>query len=342
MTNKKKATLRDVAQEASVSESTASRALADNSLISGETKARVLAAAAKLNYIIRRKAIKSESSKPKGMVGVIVAALHNSFYPLLIDRIHAELEASGFGMVLIIDEFANSTSSRKMKSLIETPLDGLMMMTTLINSPVVDLLASNKIPTILAIRSNQKHNVDVIECDNHMAGEQAVKHLLGLGHKRIAFLMGPENTSTAADRMAGARRVMDRSGVDFDPDLVVWGEFTHDSGYSGMVHLMTLAHPPTAVFCGNDVVAIGAMDSCSKLGVDIPRDVSIIGVDDVPMASWEMISLTTIRQPIFDIGVGAVKQIIKRIEGGPDAPPVRNILPTSLVQRRTTSVPKGI
>lgn len=333
------ATLRDIAIEAGVAESTVSRALSGHGAIADRTRLRIVEIAGRLGYS-RTKRPAPESSERRGLAGVVVAALHNSFYPFLIDRIHDELDALGFDMILIIDDLSNAGNSRKIQGLIDTALDGVIFATASIRSPAVDLLLARKIPTVLAIRSNKSGNANVVESDNLAAGAEATRHLLDLGHRRIGFILGPRDTSTSVDRFAGGCRELDVSGLVPAPDHVIWGSFSHEGGYSGLVQLMNLPQPPSAIFCGNDVIAIGALEACQKLGIDVPADVSIIGVDDIPMASWSMISLTTIRQPIGDIGALAARRLVARIEGRADDQPSHDILPTSIVRRRTTGSPR--
>ena len=148
---------------------------------------------------------------------------------------------------------------------------------------------------------------------------------------------GPRDTSTALGRFDGFTEELSSAGLALDPSLVVWGSFTHESGYSGLVRLMRQEQPPTAVFCGNDVIANGALDASKKLGLSVPDDVSIIGVDDIPMASWSMIALTTIRQDIMEIGAKAAHRLAFQIEARGDASPTHDILPTSVVRRNTTA-----
>ena len=328
-------TLRDVAAEAGVAESTASRALTGHDSIAEETRQRIHEIARRLGYNRRKRPVKEPGNR-RGLVGVVVAALHNSFYPFLIDRIHDELDALGFDMILIIDDLSNAGNSRKIQGLIDTSLDGVIFATAVIQSPAVEQLIAREFPTVLAIRSNKANNVDVVESDNLAAGAEAVRHLLDLGHERIGFILGPRETSTSIDRFAGGCRELEAVGLAPAPDHVIWGSYSHDGGYSGLVRLMNLAQPPGAIFCGNDVIAIGALEACQKLGIDVPGNLSIIGVDDIPMASWSMVSLTTIRQPIGEIGALSARRLVTRIEGRADQIPTHDILPTSIVRRRTT------
>lgn len=337
MVRKPKTTLKQVAEAAGVSQSTASRALSGSQAIAADTVARVAATAKALNYATKRKPAIDRQEGRKGVVGMVVAALQNAFYPYLVDRIHDELDALGYDIVLIIDELSNSSSSRKVQGLIDTALDGVLFTTASIHSPAVDLLVEREIPTVLAIRSNKRGNVTVVESDNRMAGLDAARHLLDLGHREVGFIQGPRNTSTAVDRFDGFRSYYERQGLVLSAEEVIWGEYNHEAGYSGFMKLTQGQRPPTAIFCGNDVIALGALDAAHKVGIGVPDEVSIIGVDDIPMASWSMISLTTIRQSIEQIGVRAARRLVDHIESGSLTPISNDILPTSLVRRSTTA-----
>ena len=338
-----KITLKDVAEAAGVAESTASRALAGSGQLSEGTRARIMEAAESLGYetLPRSSQTRPKTNGRKGVIGVVVAALNNSFYPYLVDHLHNELDDLGFDMVLIIDEVTRERAGRKLRSLIDT-LDGVIVTTALIGSPMVDFLIERRVPTVLAIRSNMRDNVHIVESDNVAAGREGMEHLIELGHRQIGFLMGPETTSTSYARLEGARTVMERHGLSPEARHLFHVDFTHEGGYSGFVQLMRTDSPPTAVFCANDVIAVGALDAARKMGLSVPGDVSIIGVDDIPMASWSMISLTTIRQPIGEIGSAAARLVADAVINGYTGKPTRHIFPTSLVQRGTTAAVQNV
>jgi LacI family transcriptional regulator len=337
-----KVTLRDVAKAAGVAESTASRALAGSGQLAESTRRKISDAAAKLGYefTTRSAGQQFDTTTRRGVIGVVVAALHNSFYPYLVDRLHNELDDLGFDMVLIIDEITRDRAGRKLRSLVDT-LDGVVVTTATVGSQMVEFLKERGTPTVLAIRSNMQDDVHVVESDNFAAGAEALDHLVSLGHRKIGFLMGPATTSTTVGRLEGARSILSRAGIPYDADLLFHTEFTHEGGYSGCVQLMRAENPPSAIFCANDVIAIGALDAALKIGLSVPNDVSIIGVDDIPMASWGMISLTTIRQPIGDIGSMAAKLISEAIRSETPMIPKHHIFPTSLVMRGTTGPVEG-
>lgn len=322
-----------------MAESTASRALTAHPGIAESTRVRIVEVAERLGYQRVQKTVDS-SAKQYGLVGVVVGALHNGFYPYLANRIHDELNALGYGMILIIDDLSDSGSGRKLRSLVDTALDGVIVATASIESPAVDLLVNRGIPTVLAIRSNKRGNVDVIESDNYMTGIEAVRHLLSLGHRRIALILGPKDTSTSLDRYTGCMTELEAAGCCPSETHIIWSAYSHDAGYSGVVHLMKLSDPPTAVFCANDIIAIGALDACRKLGHSVPGDVSIIGVGDIPMAGWSMIALTTMRRSMSEIGTLAARRVVMRIEGRENDRVSHDILPTTIVLRRTTAPPR--
>jgi len=331
-------TLKNIADIAGVAESTASRALAGSGQLSKTTRVKVLEAADKLGYKISSRSLHAGQSATfdrRGIIGVVVEALHNSFYPYLVDRLHDELDDLGFDMVLIIDEITRDRASRKLRRLIDT-LDGVVVTTATIGSPMVEFLKDRQKPTVLAIRSNMQNNVPVTESDNFSAGAEALRHLISLGHRRIGFLMGPENTSTTMGRLKGGESVLEDFGIERDDRLLFHTEFTHEGGYSGCLQLLRLPSSPSALFCANDVIAIGALEAIQKMGLSVPRDISVIGVDDIPMAGWGMISLTTIRQPIGKIGSMAAKLISEAVTKGSVCQPKNYIFPTSLVARSTT------
>lgn len=333
---KPKPNLKDVAKAANVSESTASRALAGSGQISESTRLRVQQAAQTLSYAYKSKPAR-ETKGRRGAIGVVVAALHNSFYPYLVDRLHNELDDLGYDMVLIIDEITRDRAGRKLRSLIDM-LDGVIVTTATVDSSMVGFLKERDVPTVLAIRSDMRNRVDTVESDNFAAGTEALEHLIELGHKNIGFLMGPADTSTSIERLRGAEKAMAAAGLTLDDRRMNRTGFTHEGGYSGFVQIMRQDKPPTALFCANDVIAIGALDAAKKMRLRVPEDVSLIGVDDIPMASWSMISLTTVRQPIGKIGALAAKLVVQKV-GQPATAPERLILPTSLIKRSTTMPP---
>jgi LacI family transcriptional regulator len=333
-------TSHDVAREVGVSQPTVSRALAGDHAISLETRERVFAAAERLNYSTKY------ADRSRGMmrgrtrvVGVVVAALTNSYYTFLLDRLHHELAAAGYSMVLMIDEYENSADLSKLQMLLDKTLDGILFTTATEDSAAVRILHQQAIPLVLAVRSVPIKEIDIVESDNVMGAKEAILHLLALGHRRIGFILGPNNTSTSLQRFQGASEALAENGLGPDPELCVWGPYSHETGYSGVLRLWNSEQRPTAIFCGNDVVALGVLDAARKHGIDVPARLSVVGFDDIPIAGWSAIQLTTVRVGIGELALLAARRMLERIQSPSDPPGRRDVLPTSLIRRATTAPP---
>ncbi|MCE2525723.1 MAG: substrate-binding domain-containing protein, partial [Acidimicrobiia bacterium] len=169
------------------------------------------------------------------------------------------------------------------------------------------------------------------------AGREAARHLIELGHKSIAAIMGPSVVSTSAERLRG---VLDVAGDAIDPQNIVHGQYSHDSGQSLLQRVMRGADPPTAIIAGNDIIAIGVLDSARRAGIRVPEELSIIGFDDIPMSSWHSLRLTTVHQDIQGMAVQAARCLIESIQN-PDHRPAHYRYPASLTVRGTTARPRS-
>ena len=172
--------------------------------------------------------------------------------------------------------------------------------------------------------------------DNPGAGRLVARHLVDLGHRAIAFVGGLEATLTDSGRLAGFRAELDALGVALPDEYVVHQEFTRSSGYELTKRLLTLPTRPTALFCADDLIALGAMDALFDAGLRVPEDISVVGVDDVQAASLRQVALTSVRQPTAEMGRRAVQLLLERMLGGPDAEPIEIVLRPKLIVRRTS------
>ncbi|OYQ22463.1 LacI family DNA-binding transcriptional regulator [Elstera cyanobacteriorum] len=330
-------TLESLAAQAGVSTATASRALAGNPRLSVQTRERITALAAEMGYEPRTKPAAGPRRR-QGVIGLVVAGLKNSFSTYLLEYMHDECAAAGYNVVLIVDSLEDPND--RLTALVQEKLDGVILTTASIGSPIVDRLQADGMPFVLAVRNSHHPGVDVIEIDNAIAGEEAARHLYALGHRRIGFLMGPQNTSTSRDRFSGSRRFLASIDAPVAPELTLWGSYSHESGYSGLLTLMQRPEPPTGIICGNDVIAIGALEAAHKHRINVPGDLSLVGFDDIPLAGWHAVQLTTIRQPIQEMARVSVRCLIDRIEKRNQHPARREILPAHLVMRATTAPPR--
>ncbi|MGY1602958.1 LacI family DNA-binding transcriptional regulator [Geodermatophilus sp. SYSU D00815] len=328
-----------VARAAGVSQSTVSRALRGDPRVREETRRRVDAAARRLGYVPNSLAAGLVSRSTR-TVAVVVSDLANPFFPALLTPVYDELQLMGYRVVLFTERTDIPTGQESLRRLLDRSIDGVLVTTATLDSRFAAELQQRGLPTVLLNRYIDGMDVDRVISDNRGGAVIGGRHLIELGHRRIAVIRGPGNTSTSRDRLAGLEDAFAEAGVPLDPGLVREGTYSHQSGYQYTRELLRLPDPPTAIACGNDVVAFGAIDAALSLGVRVPEDVSILGFDDIPMASWEVFQLSTLRQPIGDMARAAARMLAERIESPTDIGPGREkIFATSLVRRTTVDKP---
>jgi LacI family transcriptional regulator len=329
-------TLRDIADRLDVAVSTVSRALAGHPAIGARTREKVMAAAAEAGYRVptqgRGRVVGTR------MVGVVIGALHNRFMTLLLQHLHDALHEAGYQVVLLIDPMTDAEDLLAFRPLIEGYLDGLIFATATLDSPVVSELKRRGLPIVLVVRSVDDVPVDTVEIDNIQAGSEAVRHLFELGHRRIGLIMGPSNTSTSRDRAEGALRWLEQAGVRRETVNVICTEYTSEMGYSSALAMLG-RDDLTAIVAGNDTIALGVLEAAKRLGLSVPDQLSVIGFDDMPMASSPLVGLTSIRQPVEAMARLAAKRLVQRMRDGNIAPPIRDVLPIELLRRDTTAKP---
>lgn len=331
-----KVRLQEVAAELGLSISTVSRALAGHAVISNETREAVRATAAALGYRIPVQGRRARKSATK-LIGVVVGALHNRFMTLLLHHLHDALQESGYHITLVIDTMMDAENLLAFRPLIDGYLDGLIFATATLDSPVVAEMQRRGIPIVLVVRSVDHVNVDVVEIDNVHAGVLAAEHLYQLGHRRIGMIMGPQNTSTSRDRAQGALRWLTEQGIRSDSVSLVWGDYTTESGYSSAMAMLGESDPVTGIIAGNDTIALGVLEAAKRRDIQVPAQLSVIGIDDMPLAGSPLVGLTSVRLPAEVMARTAARRLLERIRMGALTPPVRDVLPIQLVRRESTA-----
>jgi LacI family transcriptional regulator len=324
-----------VAQAAGVAQSTVSRALRGDPRVREDTRRLIEATAERLGYrpswADLAPAVRPTRAKS---IGVVASDLTNPFFPSLLNPVHDELQLMGYRFVLFAERTDLPTGQEALLSLLNSSIDGVLITTATLDSHLGAALAERDLPIVLLNRYVDGMDVDRVTADNHHGGETAARHLLELGHRTIGVIRGPANTSTSRDRHAGVLAGFAGSGVTL---LEREGPYSHQSGYQNARELLRLPDPPSALLCGNDIIAFGAIDAVKSLGLDVPGDVSVLGFDDVPMASWEVFQLTTVHQPLSEMARTAARLLVERIEHDGDIGAGRErLFATSLVRRSTT------
>jgi LacI family transcriptional regulator len=324
-------TSHDVARLAGVSQPTVSRALREDPRVSESTRERVRQAAASLNYVPNEvgRNLSTRSTRRVAMV----ADLGNPLYPQLMGPVHAALEERGYRMMLFAEN-GDADQASVYDRLFDQSIDGVILTTTRIGSTLPEALARRGIPYVMLNRTLPGTAASSCVADNVGGARQVAVQFLRDGRRRIAAILGPEQTSTALEREQGFRQTLADAGVALPERHLRRGWFNYEAGYSGMQSLMGERPAPEAVFCANDHVAVGAINAARELGIAIPDDVALIGFDDLPVASWPVFALTTVHVPFDDMSVAVVEQLTDFLRG-PVTAPEQRVFPTHLVLRST-------
>ncbi|MBA2340771.1 MAG: LacI family DNA-binding transcriptional regulator [Pyrinomonadaceae bacterium] len=309
--------IKDIARAANVSHPTVSRALSHSPLVKSETAERIRQIAASLGY--RPSAIaRSLATKKTKTIGVVVTTIADPFIADVVSGIEETANDHGYSVFLAN---SNANPDREVKvvhSFHERRVDGILVTASRVGALYVPLLSQLKVPIVLI---NNQHPDEPDEfiysvmIDNIKASTQVMKHLIGLGHRRIAYIGDQSGFQSDTERFAGYRQALDRAGYPFLPELVVHGDGKPEGGRQAMEQLLALPMPPTAVFCYNDMSALGALRTLYGHGINVPDDISLVGFDDLSIASYTYPLLTTVGQPKQQMGRMAMETMLKLISG---------------------------
>ncbi len=329
------ATIRDVARLANVSVATVSNALNSSDRVSPELLARVRAAVDKLSYTPHAGA-RSLRKRSSGLLGLVVGDITNPFFSDLFEAVEDAAAASGYLVLLCNSSERSEREEAHLRMLRTQRIDGLILASTGSGSMSrAALLAGLEIPVVLVDRAMEGLGYDAVVLDNRAAGFQATRHLTELGHRRIALINGPPLLRTASDRLQGYREALLSAGLPFDPALVRDAGFQERPARSAFAELMTAPQPPTAVFATNNLMTIGVVRALADHGLSCPRDISLVGIDDLPWADAVLPRLTAIAQPVRQMGETAVAMLLERIAGSRLGPGSTIVMPPRLVVRRS-------
>jgi LacI family transcriptional regulator len=327
------ATSREVAEVAGVSPATVSRVLNGSDKVSLATRQRVLDAMNRVGYRPNAAARRLRTQRT-GTIGVVISDITNPFYPQLVEALTAALDEADQHVILWNSAFPGEDSA--VRAVRERSVDGIIFATVVEGSRPLEEALSLGEPVVLLNRTIDGAPCDQVATDNVAGGRLIAEYLHHHGHERIAYIAGPPLPSTSRQREAGFVGRLAELGAALPDERLLRGQYTHDAGRQAMRQLLSLAERPTAVACANDVVAFGALSAARSMNVAVPRDVWVVGFDDIPMAGWDSFDLTTIRQPIHDMARAAVDLLLERIEDR-SLPPRFVGFPNGLVVRGSTS-----
>lgn len=333
------ATIKEVAARAEVSVATVSRVVNNSDYVSSDLRARVEAAMQALDYKPSALA-RSLRRRKTHIIGVLVPQLNQPFFSTLISAMEKTLYADDYRTLTCSSEEDAVKEAAYIDILLHQRVDGVILVPTGHNTDAVSRLISANIPIVLIDRDLPGLAIDRVLSDNAGGAYSGVRHLLALGHRRIALIGGPSHSHALKTRVDGAQRAFRDFGVELDPDLLVIGTLPEfEVGYQSALALLQRNDPPTAIFALTDVIAVGVLHAAAELDLRLPNALSVIGFDDIPLAAYVIPELTTVAQPIYAMGRTAVEILMRRLNDM-DRPPETVILETKLVVRRS-SVPPG-
>lgn len=326
-------TILDIARATGVSKSSVSRFLDERGPVSSSPAAQLVRrVAAELGYVRDISAANLRRGST-GLIGVIVPRLTDTVMAMFYESLaRAANRVQRFTIVATTDDDAGA-SRRAADMLTARGVDGLILSTTRTGDGVAQALSLARVPFVLALRTDGVQSSSV--GDDRLGGYLAARHLIDLGHQRIGVIAGPEDASSAVDRVGGYRQAMTEAGLEIKPDWIVPSTFGLDAGHQAARQLMGLSERPTAIFAINDNTAIGALSALTRLGLRVPEDVSVVGYNDIPIVSHLPTPLTTVRTPFDQIATTALEMLI---DGSASAGAIHRAAPT-LIPRQSTSRP---
>jgi DNA-binding LacI/PurR family transcriptional regulator len=333
------ATLDEVARVAGVSRATVSRVVNGSTKVSADVRRTVEKAIDRLGYVPNR-AARSLVTRKSDSIAVVITEpasrlFNDPFFPRLVRGISAALSVRDLQLVLLMpnDEV---DEQRTVRYLTAGHVDGVILVSLHGNDPLPDQLAARRIPSVVLGRPPRGVDIDYVDADNRDGGRRATAHLVERGRRRIATITGPRDMVAGIDRLAGYRDALADADIPVDDGLIATGDFTQAGGEAAMERLLADCPDLDAVFCASDLMAIAAMGVLQAAGRRVPDDVAVVGYDDSPIATTTRPELTSVRQPIEEMG----REMVHLLAGGIEQNgrvPRHIVLATELIARASSA-----
>jgi LacI family transcriptional regulator len=326
-------TITRIAREAGVSVPTVSRVLNGRADVAPGTRERI-------EELLRRHGYQRRAGRTRGSAGLIDLVFNDLDSPWAVEIIRGvEDVAHGAGVGTVVSAIHRRSASTRqwMRNLQARATDGVILVASDVQSPLYADLRRLNIPTVVVDPAGvPAHDVPTVGAANWSGGLAATEYLLSLGHRRIGFIAGPRQLLCSRTRLDGYRSALEAAGIPVADELIRPGDFYHESGFTCGAELLGLDSPPTAVFAASDQMAFGVYEAVRQRGLRVPDDMSIVGFDDLPEARWSSPPLTTVRQPLSEMGMLAARTVL-RLAQGEQTESLRLELATQLVLRDSTA-----
>jgi DNA-binding LacI/PurR family transcriptional regulator len=301
--------------------------------LTAATRERVLEVARGLGY--KPNAIaRSLITRRTQIIGLVASYMTNPFFPTVLQAFTQRLHELGW-RVLLFTAGTSEDVDELLPEVLAYQVDGLIIVTASLSSQMTREALGRGIPVVLFNRYAPGSGASAVSCANYEGGRLVADALLDAGHKRLAYITGREDTSTNVDRQQGFLERLSERGASC---RVETGNFTYQGGFEAALRLLGCEDRPDAIFCANDITALGALDAARKLGIQVPDQLSVIGFDDIPMAQWAAYDLTTVRQPVEAMIEASVELLLERVNNA-NLGSVLKFLPGTLVKRGSARLP---
>jgi LacI family transcriptional regulator len=333
--------IRDVASRAGVSIATVSRTVNHISTVDPELARRVWRAIDEVGYLPNTQARALVSGR-SSMLGLIVSEITNPFFPELVQEFEDLAVAQGYEVLIGSTNYDAARTETLIRRMLQRNVDGVAVMTFGIAEELVQKLVEREFPLVFVDAGPALPNIRVLKVNYGEGIRQAVQHLAALGHRRIAFISGPQRLRSAVARRDSFLKSMGELGLTVPAEHVVEGDHTMEGGMAATEHLTVLSELPTGIVCSNDMTAIGVLHALYKTTHNVPQDISVVGFDDIHLAQFMLPPLTTVQMSCKDLAGAAVEALRAGIEQDhPRAAQTEWQIHTRLVVRQSSAYPRG-
>jgi DNA-binding LacI/PurR family transcriptional regulator len=330
-------TIYDVARAAGLSTATVSRAINGVGQLSPTAREAVERAVRELGYR-QNKIARSLVTHSTQTIALLLPDITNPFYPGLVKGVQDAARRRGYMLVLCTADGDPAGEEAYLNMLRERLVDGALVDGLVLTGEHIASIVGDGFPVVSLDRGIESPSVSLIQTDNRAGGMLATRHLIELGHRRIAHVTGVPGLRITSDRLAGYKSALGRAGIEHDGDLVATGDYTESGGRAATGELLARRDAPTAIFAANDLSAIGVLQALAERGLRVPDDVSVVGFDGLRLSAFVSPRLTTVRQPAYEIGERAAEVLFASI-GKKRRKPERILLAPELVLGESTAAP---
>lgn len=322
----------DVAEKANVSKATVSRVLRNPETVKKTTRDKVMAIIEQMNYqpnILARHFRRSQTNT----ILVVIPNILNTVFSHMLGGIEHAAGKQGYRVLLANTNKQVEKEYEYLDHLKQRQVDGMILLSARMDKTVLQEVL-DEYPVVLTADFLEGVAIPTVTIDNVSSARTATEHLINLGHQRIAHITGPMHLLVSQDRLKGYRQALLQNELDVDNILIQEGDFSHESGYNQMNKLLALEHPPTAVFAANDEMATGVIKAAKDNGLSVPKDIAVVGFDNIKLSYIYEPGITTIAQPMFDMGKKAMELLLQQINGE-DMPKKQHVLESQLIIRES-------